>query len=168
MHKTLAMRRKIDVWQESPACRAATVSSKKTNENLAKTYPKHERQKTQNRCAPRSKKWKTQWKIEPETALPRICVRILRKSAAEATRRHPKSGPKRPKSVRGAPCSMPGASRARPGNVPSAYREHSEMHLSAPRVARSVSEMIWSRFGRQNGAPDVDFRGCRGCVFRLF
>ena len=81
-----------------------------------------------------------------------------------AARRCPKRRQKGPENVPGALKNVLGASQERPWNVPSASWEHSEIRPSALGEPRSVSEMIWDRFGTQKGVPEVDFRGCRGCI----
>ena len=73
LDETLAMRRKIDVWDESRSRPATPVSKQKTVDSLAKRYQKQRSEKQKKRCAQTSKRRKKSLKIRPETALPWKC-----------------------------------------------------------------------------------------------
>ena len=73
LDETLAMRRKIDVWDESRARPATTVSNQKTVDRLAKRYQKQRTEKQKKRCARTSKKRKKSLKISPEIAVAWTC-----------------------------------------------------------------------------------------------
>ena len=73
LDETQAMRRKIDVWDESRARPATTVSNQKTVDRLAKRYQKQRTEKQKKRCARTSKKRKKSLKISPEIAVAWTC-----------------------------------------------------------------------------------------------
>ena len=143
LDETLAMRRKINVWDQSRTRPATPVSNQKTVDSLAKRYQKPRSEKPNKTM--RANIEKTQ-KIAENQARNRVAMEMRMNLAKMRFRGSPKMPQKAPKASRERPGSTPehaGNVQERPWNVPSASREHSEIRSSAPREPRSVSEVIW-------------------------